>query len=98
MMVKVSSGQMPARSILRKIIQTGAMIVLLTGAAFAQAPPMGLHVKGDKRAPTTQQQAYEKALDKAYRSAKETIPVPEKKADPWADVRPSAVTTTKNKQ
>ena len=50
-----------AQSMLRKVIQAGAIIALLTGAASAQLPKPALHLGGDKPPRTKEQLEYEGA-------------------------------------
>ena len=67
------------------------LVALLPAGAAAQLP-MGLSLgHNDKPAPTPEQLQKQRALDNAYKSAKEKIP--EKNAataDPWGGIRPAA--------
>jgi hypothetical protein len=68
-----------------------ALVALLPVGAAAQIP-MGLSLgHNDKPALTPEQLEKQRALDKAYKAAKEKIP--EKNAaaaDPWGGIRPAA--------
>jgi hypothetical protein len=78
---------------LRKLIQAGAIIVLLSGAASAQVSPLP-----DNHATLTKEEKAQKDADEAYKEGVKKIPAPEKKSvDPWGDVRPSPPTAAKNK-
>jgi hypothetical protein len=77
---------------LRKSILVTLVTLLTTGAAFTQ--PSG--TKRGNSQPTNRQR--QKELDKAYRSAVEKIPVPQKNSDPWGDVRPTPPAPGKIKQ
>jgi hypothetical protein len=83
---------------LRKV--TGAIFILflMAGAAFAQIPQPGVHLEDKKPSRTKEQQEYDKALDRAYRSTIKKIPEAEKKSDPWGDIRPTLPAAAKNKQ
>jgi hypothetical protein len=81
---------------LRKLIQAGAIIALLTGAASAQMAispfkPM------DKRPMTEEERQKQEAAEKAYKSAMDKIPE-KKTVDPWGNIRPNPATASKNKQ
>jgi hypothetical protein len=59
-----------------------------SGAAFAQVQPKINLWREDQKDPATE--AYRKAVDSEYKSKLKSIPdKPQKKADPWADVRSS---------
>jgi hypothetical protein len=82
---------------LRKLIQAGAIVALLTGAASAQMP-MGIPLRAPgKRALTPQEIEKQKAIDNAYRSATKTIPN-KPAVDPWGNVRPNPATGARNKK
>ena len=83
---------------LRKLIQAGAILALLTGAAAAQLPMPSISLGGDGPAMTPEQREKQRAIDDAYKSA--TKKVPEKKVvnDPWGNIRPDPSATAKNKQ
>ena len=77
---------------LRKLIQVGEALALLTGAAYAQTggfPMPSISLGQDKPPPTPEQIERQKAIDSAYSSATKKIPDKKEAADPWGSVRPS---------
>jgi len=76
---------------LRKLIQAGAALALLTGTAYAQTgfPMPSMSLGGDKPPPTPEQVERQKAIDNAYNNATKKIPDKQGAADPWGTVRPS---------
>jgi len=76
---------------LRKLIQIGSALALLTGAAYAQTgfPMPGLTLGQDKPPPTPEQVERQKAIDNAYSNATKKIPDKQGAADPWGTVRPT---------
>jgi hypothetical protein len=73
---------------LRKLIQAGAVLVLLTGTAYAQGFPMpSMSLGKDKPPPTAEEIERQKALDNAYNSATKKIPDKKETTDPWGNVR-----------
>jgi uncharacterized protein YecT (DUF1311 family) len=85
---------------LRRIFHaTMIMLVMMTGAAYAQMPTPGLHVKDSSPSRSKEQKQYDKALDRAYQSTIKKIPDAEKRStDPWGNIRPSPSVAAKNKQ
>jgi hypothetical protein len=83
---------------LRKIIHATLIVFLTTGAASAQMPTPGVHLKDDKPSRTKEQKEYDKELDRAYQSTIKKIPEAEKKSDPWGNIRPTPSAAAKNKQ
>jgi uncharacterized protein YecT (DUF1311 family) len=85
---------------LHKAIVATSVLLLMTGAASAQMPPVGAHVNEDTGKPqrTKEQKEYDKSLDRAYQSTIKKIPEAEKKSDPWGDIRPTPSAAAKNKQ
>jgi hypothetical protein len=75
------------------------VLLLLTQAVSAQLPTPGLHFNEDqgKRSRTKEQQDYDKALDRDYRSATKKIPE-QNKTDPWGEIRSAPSAAAKNKQ
>jgi len=62
--------------------------IALSGSAFAQKP--GVNFKGDKPA-DPKSAAERKRIDQEYQSTLKAIPdQPQKKVDPWANVRSPA--------
>jgi hypothetical protein len=82
---------------LRKLIQVGAILFLLTGAAYAQLPMPSLSLGRDKPPPTQEEIDRQKAIDNAYNSATKKIPEKKEAADPWGTVRPNPAPQAKNK-
>jgi len=83
------------QTMLRRFVQVGAILALLTGTAAAQIP-LSFPTHDDKPPPTAEEIEKQKALDNAYRSA--TGKIPEKHvADPWGDIRTPSGTDTKHK-
>jgi hypothetical protein len=81
---------------LRKLIQAGAIIALLTGPAVAQIALSPFNER-DKPKKTPEEIEKDKARDSAYRAAMQKIP--EKKvADPWGNIRDTSPTPPKTKQ
>jgi hypothetical protein len=76
---------------LRKLIQAGAILFLLTGAAYAQSgfPMPSISLGKDKPPPTPEEIERQKAIDNAYSAANKKIPDKQVPADPWGSVRPS---------
>ena len=83
---------------LRKLIQAGAILFLLTGAASAQLPMPSLSLGKDKPPPTPEEIERQKAIDNAYNNATKKIPEKKEAADPWGTVRPNPAPQAKNKQ
>jgi hypothetical protein len=83
---------------LRKTIYATLSALAMTGAALAQMPQPGVHIKDDKPSRTKEQKAYNKALDRAYQSTLKEIPEQKKKSDPWGDIRSTPPAAGKTKQ
>ena len=81
---------------LRKLIQAGAVLALLTGAAYAQMPMPGISLSKPERPLTPEEKARQKQIEDAYKAANSKIP-DQQNSDPWADVR-SAPPNSKKKQ
>jgi hypothetical protein len=74
------------------VISWTVLAIALSGSAFAQVKPKINLLRGDQKDPATE--AYRNAVDNEYKSKLKSIPdKPQKKADPWADVRSSASPT-----
>ena len=84
------------RSMLKRLVQTAAIIALLTGTAAAQIPMS--FPTDSKRTMTPDEIEKQKAVDKAYKSAVDKIPEKKPVADPWGTVRPSPPAAAQNKQ
>jgi hypothetical protein len=93
---------------LRKLIQAGAIIALLTGPCFAQSPQVpqsgqpsqsniGIPLSADKTL-TPEEIERRKATDRAYNAAMQKIPDKKPPADPWGSIRPNSPTASKTKQ
>jgi hypothetical protein len=86
------------KTMLRKLIGAGAILLLLTGAAAAQFPMPGISFGGDnKKKLTPEEQEAQNKRDKDYKAAMDKIP--EKKAtnDPWGNVRDAGSSTPAKK-
>ncbi|MDR3419652.1 MAG: hypothetical protein P4L80_00130 [Xanthobacteraceae bacterium] len=85
---------------LRRLIQAGAMVALLTGPAFAQAPQSSqssLSVPLKTERPLTQEEIdKQKAADRAYEAAINKIPDKKSSSDPWGNIRQPSPTASKN--
>jgi hypothetical protein len=82
---------------LKKVVQAGALVVLLTGTALAQFAP-SIPLGGQDKPPLTPEQLErQKAIDNAYRAATKKIPDKKPVTDPWGDLR-SSNTSAKTKQ
>jgi hypothetical protein len=70
------------------VISWTVLFVALNGSAFAQFKPKIDLLKGKPVDPATE--AYRKEVDKEYQSKLKAIPdQPQKKVDPWGNVRSS---------
>jgi hypothetical protein len=86
-----------AKSMSRTIVKAAMIFVVLAGPAAAQVP-MGFPLGGSTHQMTQEEVDRQKALDKAYDSAKKKIPDKTAPADPWGSVRaPSPATASKSK-
>ena len=74
-----------------------AVLALLPVGAAAQLP-MSMSLAHDKPAPTPEQVEKQKALEKAYKAAKEKIPQKNAAADPWGAIRPAPGATASAKK
>jgi len=79
-------------ALLWKLTRAAALIALMTGSAWAQVPPLP-----DNDKPPTKEEKEKQAVDAAYRASLKSIYTAKKPTDPWADVRPDASATAKNK-
>jgi len=71
-------------------LAAGAAAVLALAPVGAAAQlPMSMSLAHDKPAPTPEQVEKQKALEKAYKAAKEKIPEQNAAADPWGNIRPA---------
>ena len=82
---------------LRKLIQVGAALALVTGTAHAQFPMPSLSLGKDKPPPTPEEIERQKAIDNAYNAANKKIPEKKEATDPWGSVRPNPAPQAKNK-
>ena len=79
-------------------LAAGAAAVLALAPVGAAAQlPMSMSLAHDKPAPTPEQVEKQKALEKAYRAAKEKIPE-KNAADPWGSIRPASGATASAKK
>jgi len=68
-----------------KIFRFAAVMALLAGPAYAQAPALNLMQDGPGKSPA--QAAAEEARDKAYKESLRKIPDAKAPSDPWGNVR-----------
>ena len=85
-----------SKDILGKIVRTGAIIALLTGAASSQMPMPGINLSPDRQM-TPEEKEKQKVIENANKSAIEKIPDKKPPADPWGAVR-STTPSSKPKQ
>ena len=74
-----------------------AMVLALAPVGAAAQLPMSMSLAHDKPAPTPEQVEKQKALEKAYKAAKEKIPE-KNAADPWGSIRPASGATASAKK
>jgi hypothetical protein len=76
-----------ARELSMKVFRAAAVLVLLTGPAYAQmqTPNINLLDVGPTKSPEQIEQ--EQARDKAYKDSLKTIPDAKVSSDPWGNVR-----------
>jgi hypothetical protein len=83
---------------LRKLVNAGAILLLITETAMAQSKSnLGIPIK-QETPPSQEEIDRRKAVDKAYDATIQKIPDKKSSADPWAGVRPTSPATAKNKQ
>ena len=69
-------------------VSWAVLTIAPSGSAFAQIQPKLNLLREEPKDPATE--AYKKSLDNEYKSKLKSIPdTPQKKADPWANVRSS---------
>jgi hypothetical protein len=68
-----------------KVLRAAAMVVLLTGPAYAQMP--NINLVPETKSMTPEEKEAEAARDKAYRESLKKIPDAKVSADPWGNVR-----------
>jgi len=68
-----------------RIFRAAAVIVLLTGPAYAQMPNVNLIQELPSKTP--EQKESEAARDKAYKESLKKIPDAKVSSDPWGNVR-----------
>ena len=76
----------------------GALVVLLSGAAFAQQVKPGINLYSDSRPLTPEEEAKRKAVDDAYRSTLQKLPEKKKSADPWDNMRSTTTSSPRPRQ
>ena len=81
---------------LRRLIQAGAILALLTAAASAQST-LGVPLKAPDKPLTEEEIEKQKAADRAYQAAVNKIPDKKSSADPWGNIRQPSPTASKNK-
>ena len=68
-----------------KVLRAAALLVLLTGPAYAQMPDINLIP--EVRSKTPEEIERDKQLDKAYKDSLRKIPDAKASNDPWGTVR-----------
>lgn len=68
-----------------KILRAAAMLVLLSGPAYAQMPDV--NILPQERQKTPEERERDRQLDKAYRDSLRKIPDAKAVNDPWGSVR-----------
>jgi hypothetical protein len=68
-----------------RILSAAAVIVLLTGPAYAQTPNVNLMPEIASKTP--EEKEAEAARDKAYKESLKKIPDAKASSDPWGNVR-----------
>jgi hypothetical protein len=69
-----------------KIFRAAALVLLLTGPAYAQSLP-DINIIPDAKSRTPEEIEQDKIRDKAYRETLKKIPDGKASSDPWGDVR-----------
>jgi hypothetical protein len=69
-----------------KTFRAAALILLLTGPAYAQSLP-DINIIPEARSKTPEEIEQDKVRDKAYRESLKKIPDAKVSNDPWGDVR-----------
>jgi len=80
---------------LRRLIQTGAILAVFSGSASAQSS-LGVPLKSEQP-PTQEEIDKQKAADRAYEAAVNKIPDKKSSSDPWGTIRQPSPTASKNK-
>ena len=82
---------------LRKNIYATLIVILMLGAASAQADNKGVPGYTDPLR-TDLEKKNDREIERAYQSTVKTTGTEKKRSDPWGDVRPAPPAATKNKQ
>jgi hypothetical protein len=69
-----------------RVFRLAAVVVLLTGPAYAQALP-NLNLLPELQSKTPEEKEAEAARDKAYKESLKKIPDAKTSSDPWGNVR-----------
>jgi len=69
-----------------RVFRLAAIVVLLTGPAYAQALP-NLNLLPELQSKTPEEKEAEAARDKAYKESLKKIPDAKTSSDPWGNVR-----------
>jgi hypothetical protein len=75
-----------------------AMVLALAPVGAAAQLPMSMPMGANKPELTPEQIEKQKALEKAYKAAKEKIPEKNTAADPWGNIRPAPGATASAKK
>jgi hypothetical protein len=68
-----------------RVLRAAALLALLTGPAYAQAPHINLIP--DAASKTPEEKEADEARDKAYKESLKKIPDAKTSSDPWGNVR-----------
>jgi hypothetical protein len=68
-----------------RVLRAAALLALLTGPAYAQAPHLNLIP--DAASKTPEEKEADEARDKAYKESLKKIPDAKTSSDPWGNVR-----------
>jgi hypothetical protein len=76
-----------------KVLRAAALLVLLTGPAYAQMQTPSINLLADSPSKSPEQIEQEQARDKAYKDSLRKIPDAKTSNDPWGSVRSDAPKT-----
>jgi len=73
-----------------RVLRTAAVLVVLTGPAYAQMQTPSINLIPDAPTKSPEQIEQEQARDKAYKESLKAIPDAKTSSDPWGNVRSDA--------
>jgi hypothetical protein len=77
-----------------KVFRTAAVIMLLTGPAYAQMSTPNINLIPELQSKTPEEKEAEAARDKAYKESLKKIPDAKVSSDPWGNVRSTEMPKT----